>query len=420
MVPMFFIPLLHMSVGVVVRASPELTLYPAISPLVRVVGRTAQNSTSLYFDWSSVQIHLNAVGPTSVLLDESLHCGMASVCNQYAVFLGPHLLQRLNTSSGVREYPVLLAGQAGLVRIEKITEASPNTGGVVRFDGVRSALLKAPRPPLQRRVECIGDSMMCGAHSERGEAVGSWQFNSTCSNEKRGSNENSYLSWCPTLARALGAEYQMECQSGNGLVFTDNPLSAYDCHWGAVPPDCPVMPHSWKRRLMCTAPGVFMKPDQACSELVDIDLPLNNTDMFLPHAVIINLGQNDFGAGHTPTYTQWLAGYRNFLHEITSTYASQNLMAAPRIQFFLACGGMANLYCNDTRTVVQDLTADGLFGVHYLDVTAAGAGSANNGTEGCPGTPGSHPSSFSHEHMAALAEPVVRQAMGWNEITSVV
>ena len=53
------------------------------------------------------------------------------------------------------------------VRVEKVTEAREDAGGLVGFLGIRAAALRPPPPALARRVECIGDSIMCGAHSER-------------------------------------------------------------------------------------------------------------------------------------------------------------------------------------------------------------------------------------------------------------
>ena len=80
---------------------------------------------------------------------------------------------RLNTTANVTEYPVpnLDHGVTALVRIEKVTEAREDAGGVVGFKGFQAAaLLPLPLATLStRRIECIGDSIMCGAHSERGE-----------------------------------------------------------------------------------------------------------------------------------------------------------------------------------------------------------------------------------------------------------
>ena len=57
---------------------------------------------------------------------------------------------------------------------------------------------------------------------------------------------------------------QVECCSGNGLVYTDNPLSKLACPWGALPPTCPVMPRKWQQRLMCATDGVFILPAGVC------------------------------------------------------------------------------------------------------------------------------------------------------------
>jgi hypothetical protein len=123
---------------------------------------------------------------------------------------------------------------------------------------------------------------MCGAHSERGAPL----FPGDCKDEKGGSRESSHLSWCPTLARSLQADYTMECCSGNGLVYTDNPLSKLACDWGAVPPTCPVMPRKWQQRLMCASDGVFIQPAGVCEGLGGLE-PLDTS--LPPHAVIINL-----------------------------------------------------------------------------------------------------------------------------------
>ena len=107
------------------------------------------------------------------------------------------------------------------MRIEKITEAREDMGGVVEFLGLKAAALHPSPPPARRLIECIGDSIMCGAHTERGAP-----FPDGCDDEYRGNRESSHLSWCPTMARALGAEYQMECCSGNGTHHLNRLIAA--------------------------------------------------------------------------------------------------------------------------------------------------------------------------------------------------
>ena len=105
---------------------------------------------------------------------------------------------RLNTIADVTEYPLLGAGQRGVVRVEKITEARPDSGGVVQFLGIRARALSTPAPPSPRRIECVGDSIMCGAHNERGDRADGFVFPQICAGERGGSHENSFLSWALT------------------------------------------------------------------------------------------------------------------------------------------------------------------------------------------------------------------------------
>jgi len=158
---------------------------------------------------------------------------------------------------------------------------------------------------------------------------------------------------------------------------------------------------------------------EVCDELASIGTePLNATKLFMPHAVIIDLGQNDYGmpGPHLPKMSFWVASYTNFVRQIISTYegggSALSDYAPP--QFFLSCGGMDTKYCADTQAAVRSMTRAGMANVHFLDVSAAGAGGGKNlTTEGCPGTPGSHPSWRSHLAMADAAEPLVAKTMGW-------
>eukprot|EP00729_Bicosta_minor_P007398 gene7398-18685_t len=397
------------------RRNGQPAVFPATHENIRVVGRTASTEahpTTLFFDWSSVYIVAHITGPASIVLDEGVGkrnaTAVPTLGNSYLITVDGTNPVRINTTATHTEYsiPNLGPGVSGVVRIEKVSEAREDAGGVVGFNGINAAaLLPLPSHTMPtRRVECIGDSIMCGAHSERGAP----HFPADCKNEHGGNRESSHLSWCPVLARALEADYQMECCSGNGLVYTDNPNSAFDCDWTAVPPACPVMPYKWQQRLMCATDGVFVKKAGVCNDLGGLQ-PLDTSTP--PHAVIINLGQNDYGAGHTPTTSHWIAAYTSFLRNISSTYAKNGAGTARA-----ACGGMDSKYCNDTQAAIRSMAAAGMNNVHYLDLTKAGAGAYANGTtEGCPGTPGSHPSYISHALMAKTAEPTVRKVMGWPE-----
>ena len=366
-------------------------LIPANDPRIRVVGRTLASGSALLFDWSSVYIEAQATGPLSLVVAEGWAHG-----NEYNVTLNGTYLFQLNTSQATQQYPILSAAQRGLVRIEKITEARTDAGGVVRFIGLQAQAL-GPAPPARgRRVECIGDSIMCGCHSER------WApFPSDCPSTRgtAEARESSHLSWCPTAARALNADYRMECESGNGLVATDgDTCAAFD--GGAT-----CMPKKWKHALDCATIG------SDCAGSANATAPAAGWE---PDVVMINLGQNDYGPpahkdpktgkqikNHRPPTQLWAQNYAWFLGNISAA-------ASKPPQFFLACGGMADKYCNDTQTAVSQMQAAGHKNVHYVDLTPAST-DKDPKYMGC----GNHPSWISHQAMADIAAPIVKKALGW-------
>jgi hypothetical protein len=74
----------------------------------------------------------------------------------------------LNTTGGTSHYSLLPdSGGPTLVRIEKVTEGRTDAGGVVAFGGLHATALHQLPTTLPRRIECIGDSIMCGNHCER-------------------------------------------------------------------------------------------------------------------------------------------------------------------------------------------------------------------------------------------------------------
>jgi hypothetical protein len=291
------------------------TFFPAAtSPQIRVIGRTGRNGTTLWFDWSSVAIEVHAVGPLSITLQEVQIHGQ-----EYAIILnssGSVREWQLNTTFNVSqpvEYPLLGAGESGLLRIEKVTESRTDVGGAVGFLGLRAASLGAKPPVSARRIECIGDSIMAGNHAKvyapypaSCELAGRCDPKNCSGTITSWARESSRLSWCPVLARALGADYEVEAISGNGLVMP--PVSKTD----GLPQDQTMF---WQQseRLACTRFGGGL----ACP-FANGSHPLDTS--WYPHAVLMNMGQNDYGApagtdpktgkptpSHRPTTQQWVS-----------------------------------------------------------------------------------------------------------------
>jgi len=380
---------------------------------------------TVYADWSSSAIELTATGPLSVRIAEGFPHG-----NEYAVIINGSEAFQLNTNSTKNTYPgaepdheglgggtamtffdhtILQTGVTASVRIEKLTESRTDAGGLLAFAGViATALLPAAHSSPTRSIECIGDSIMCDNHARRFAP-----FPDDCPSD-RGTDltsgfmarESSRLSWCPVLARALNADYQVKCCSGDGLIMTDGAT----CKSVGGPEIC--LPALQPHRLMCDAEVGAALP-RHCPGLGG-GAPLTAADG-TPDAIVINLGQNDFGKpahidpvtgkpvpNHLPSPGQWALHYSWFLGNMTALYAP-NLPT-----YFLACGGMAPKYCNDTKAAVQQMNDAGMANVYFLDITASSVG-ANASYMGCAG----HPSWIGHSKAADIAEPIVKQVMGW-------
>lgn len=127
--------------------------------------------------------------------------------------------------------------------------------------------------------------------------------------------ESSRLSWCPTLSRALDADYQVECCSGDGLIMTDGDV----CRSIGGPNIC--LPALQPHRLMCDA-EVGSPIPRHCPGLGG-DAPISAATDGAPDAIVINLGQNDYGKpahidpktgkqipNHLPSPSQWTTHYR--------------------------------------------------------------------------------------------------------------
>jgi hypothetical protein len=75
---------------------------------------------------------------------------------------------------------------------------------------IRCAKLLKPLPKPTRKIEFIGNSITCGTGSDQSEIAcgkGVWQ-----------DQHNAYLSYGPTVARQLNAQWSLSAVSGIGLI----------------------------------------------------------------------------------------------------------------------------------------------------------------------------------------------------------
>lgn len=212
-----------------------------------------------------------------------------------------------------------------------------------------------------RRIEFVGDSITCGYGNE-----------SASEKEKFAANtENNYLAYGAVAARDLGAEYVAISWSGKWL-FGDNAIPLlYDL---ALPGD-----------------------------------PQSTWDFsgWSAHAVVVNLGTNDFGP-RNPTEKEWQEAYRAFIQRLRKNY--------PQCHVFCAVGSMMSdgyppgrkalsTIRQYTTGLVDALRKAGDRKVHYVEFDPQ---DPKNGLGG-----DWHPSVKTHRLMADRLVPAVRKELGW-------
>jgi lysophospholipase L1-like esterase len=254
-----------------------------------------------------------------------------------------------------------------VLRLEKETEPAV---GVTQLLGLEldpgARLLPAPPAP-SRRLEFIGDSGLTGFGIEGKNAQCS--FNAE--------TERASLTWGALTAQALGAEASFVAFSGKGVAVN----YANDA--------TPTLPQLYPRTLPLRE-----------------DLPWDFSS-WIPDAVVIQLGANDFWKEH-PGEERFRDAYRALVADIRGHY--------PRAHIVCVLGsGLSDTHPKDlqARTLVRGLLSglvdrlrqEGDPRVHFAEVPA------NREDEGlgCLW----HPSRKTHQRSAEQMTPLLREWLGW-------
>jgi len=184
------------------------------------------------------------------------------------------------------------------VTLYKRTEAMMGTQQFAGFSVLGSSTTQLKIPT--RRLEFIGNSISCGYGVLDSCIVNpsTWAVEGTCPGFTT-TSEDHYFAYPAVAARTLGAEDQTVCWSGKG-VFRNLYGSA----------ESPTMPMEWE----------FAQPLSAFSDTATAA----NWDysQYVPNAVVINLGTNDFTWPANPTQAEFVGAYVNFIHRIQAEYGA--------------------------------------------------------------------------------------------------
>lgn len=142
-----------------------------------------------------------------------------------------------------------------------------------------------PMESKSRRIEFIGNSIICG-----------WGNEGKIGEEFTGATENCYMSFASITARNLDAECFLTSFSGKGLwVNGDNSVAN-------------------------TVPLIYDKIFP-----MDTNSPRWDFSSWIPHAVVINLGANDYGCSKPPDSMTFINAYADFIKRIRRIYTGASI-----------------------------------------------------------------------------------------------
>ncbi len=266
----------------------------------------------------------------------------------------------LTTQQGTKKYALAsgLSNGPHDVLVYRRTEAFYGETTFNGFDVAPSAYLSGPPVPA-RRLEVIGDSISAGYGNEG---------TLPCPFEPK--TENHYLTYEAIAARSLSAELYTEAWSGIGMLRNNGDTSG-------------TMPERYPRAL----------PERAASSW--------DFSSYVPDAVLINLGTNDFAKGDPLAAFQ--TTYTKFVSDLRGHY--------PKARFYLGVGPMlggpdydkAKAYLNGV------IAARAALGDRNLALLLFDTQNAQGDGLGCD----YHPSLATHQKMAAKLVATLQADLGW-------
>jgi hypothetical protein len=365
-------------------SSTSSSFLPASSALWqgRPTFDTEDGSTS--FDWEGTSATFVVSGANSWL---TMTANVTADVGKVAVLVNGYAAAELMLHASQTTYLLAAAMGDGPSTVTVWSTLEPGTmnsapGRDIRILGFTSnGTLSAPSAPLARRMEVIGDSQTADSQFDaESQLCGDWAVT------------NSELhNWQAHLQRRFAANTSVVAWSGHGLVAN------------CVPNTLPKLPELYRWTEGGT-PGALW----------------DFTRQSRPDAVLIHLGQNDFGCNQVNA-TAFSLAYVAFMQQIVAAFAASPLSddgaaralarfgtadpaavpAASTIAFFGAVGPMSTVYGPAVQDAIALATATGL-SAHFLDV---------NGTtlDGC----GGHPGAVGHAQMADKAQPQISAVLGW-------
>jgi lysophospholipase L1-like esterase len=268
------------------------------------------------------------------------------------------------TSAGI--YPIAgnLAQGAHDILVFRRDEADEGPTQFIGFDYGAGTPLAAPTAPV-RKIEIVGDSISAG-------------FGDECANAQdtfTSATENEYIAYGPLAARSLAADVHVVAWSGKGMYRNLD---------GTTTETMPVL---WQRTIPT------------------IETSRWDPSQWVPDAVVINLGTNDFNASGSDPTASFQATYLQFVTVLRGAY--------PGAFLFCSVGPMlgGTKYSEAKTAIANTISARNAAGdarLHLVEFPTQDCGADGSGC-GCAG----HPNAAEHQKMATVLVTSIRTALGW-------
>jgi hypothetical protein len=327
----------------------------AQQPAVRFVGRfDTSKPAGPQFEWSGSEMQARFSGTeVSVHLDGSPNVFVAVVDGQVSKVKYPGGDAVLPLAAG------LAAGEHE-VRLYKVTEAFFYPAQFLGFAFGTGTLLSPPADP-GRRLEVVGDSISAGYGIEGADQNCAFSADT----------ENHYLTYESIAARDVGADLITLAWSGIGMVSNSGGDTT-----------SPHMPQAYP----LTMP----------------DFPDKTWDFskWIPQAVVINLGTNDFSAGDPGQ--PFVDAYLKFVTDMRGRYPTTLLYLATSPMMDGADKTQQKVYL---QSVINTRAGAGDTKLKLLEFASQ---SQADGL-GCDW----HPNTVTHQKMAAVLTAALKADLGW-------
>lgn len=326
------------------------------------VGFPSESEARFGFPGIVVRFAYRGPAPTVLLGASNEHCYFNLGCNDWAPVL-------VHPPQGRSEF-VLPSGEAPaggwVVQLVRRTESWQGTASFFGLELPVGCELLPPPPLPTRRLLCLGDSITGGERIER--------MPPECDPTPR--TANAGRSFGMLLAQAVNAQVHLVSYGGRGVV------------------------RDWEGRR-----DVVNAPEFLHRTLPDSAEPRWDHTSYVPDAIIVCLGTNDFNAGLLEP-ADYVAAYRRLVRDIRAVYPQAALLLAESPIFGETPGSpdrtKRDLLRHCLDAVVGACRAEGDDRVVVAPLRHA------------PGAIGDgHPTAFQHEQIAEQLLAPLRQLTGW-------